>query len=113
MNLRKIKRVLSKLKILDCSVTRVDVLRKAKSCKKEGLCLAIRHALVYYDLPSLTLADLSEIFPLFTRENAKRFDGDPFHLYWWPIYEWNTGRMDFLNWLIEQYKNDNTDLRKL
>ena len=112
MNLRKNKKILSKLKILDWPVTRVDVLRKAKSYKGPGLCLAIQQALLYYGLYPVRWS-LSKTFPLFTRENAKRFGGDPSRLYWWPIDEWNTGRMDFLNWLIEQYKNDNTDLRKL
>lgn len=102
MNLRKIKRV--------------DILRKAKSStyRKTGLCSAIRCALEYYGLSSLSwIDDLSEVFPLFTRGNAKRFGADLILVYWWPIGEWNTGRMDFLNWLIEQYKDDNTDLRKL
>jgi hypothetical protein len=51
------------------------------------------------------------LFPLFTRENAKPFGASDTGTYWWPLGIWNTGRMDFLNWLIEQYQNDETDIR--
>lgn len=33
--------------------------------------------------------------------------------YWWHPSDWQGGRMDFLNWLIEEYKDDKTDLRTL
>lgn len=35
--------------------------------------------------------------------------------FWWRprVWELNDGRLGFLNWLIEQYKDDKTDLRKL
>jgi hypothetical protein len=35
--------------------------------------------------------------------------------FWWKPYSWklNGGRLGFLNWMIEKYKDDKTNLRKL
>ena len=30
--------------------------------------------------------------------------------YWWPPKVWDTGRMAYLDWLIEIFKDDNTNL---
>ena len=89
------------------TVTRVDVLKKAKEHQEFGLCYAIQEALDDYDI----IIRPEYIFSLFTRENALKFGADKDCPYWWDPGVWNTGRMDFLNWLIEQYKNNKTDLK--
>ena len=98
-------------------VTRVEVLRYVKSHKiGKGLCgnlLFVMKNEFSLDLP------ISITFPLFTNENAQKFGAKPvfryntYSEYWWSMGEWNTGREDFLDWLIEQYKDDTTNLRKL
>lgn len=93
-------------------VTKSEVLKRAKKYKNLGLCYAIGEALRDYNIKYVYI---SSIFPLFNIEEAKRFGVGCYNYggFWWPVGNWETGRMDFLNWLIEHYKEDNEDLRKL
>lgn len=97
-------------------VRRVDVLKRVRNHHDLGLCYSISDALVHFKLPPYSgICDTTKYyFPLFTRENASAFDANA-ELYWWPFNEWipGKGRMAFLEWLIEQYKDDKTDLRTL
>ena len=96
------------------SITRVDVLEMAKSFRMSGLCFAILCALNYYGIHKTdSYCDLTKIFPKFTRENAIPFGATEEGIYWWRTFRWECGRIDFLNWLIEQYKDDKEDLRKI
>jgi hypothetical protein len=96
--------------LFNLPVTRKEVLKRAKKIKKSGLCYTIRDALHKYNIYSRN----PEIyFPKFERKNALQFGADKFYEWWWIPYVWDTGRMDFLDWLIEQYKDDKTNLRKL
>ena len=97
--------------LFNLPVTRKEVLKRAKKYQITGLCHAIIFSLNDYGI----YTDHIIVFPLFDRENAKPFKADTYHFgnYWWEKGVWNTGRMDFLNWLIEQYENDKTNLRKL
>ena len=98
-------------------VTRVEVLRRVKSLKTgKGLCGGLLYVMGQeFDLD----ISISTAFPLFTNENARKFGAKPVEEfmsrieYWWKRGKWNTGREDFLDWLIEQYKDDTTNLRKL
>ena len=98
-------------------VTRGEVLRRVKSLKTgKGLCEGLLYVMGQeFDLD----ISISTAFPLFTNENARKFGAKPVeefmsrYEYWWKMEEWNTGREDFLDWLIEQYKDDTTNLRKL
>lgn len=96
-------------------VTRVEVLKKAKDFKSDsfGLCYAICAALSFYNIPSCGSFGMELLFPLFRREKAYRFGASICSPYWWPAGKWDTGREDFLNWLIEKYKYDTTDLKEL
>ena len=96
-------------------VTRIEVLEKAKNFKFDsfGLCHAICTALLFYNLPSCGSFDIELLFPLFRRKNAYRFGANIRNPYWWPPGKWDTGREDFLNWLIKKYKYDTTDLKEL
>lgn len=119
---------------LNSPVRRIDVLESIKSEVKSfddytcfaGLCSLLAEALRYYGilLDGMSVSDrmdaLKKFFPLYTRENAAEFDArrdehKSEHTFWWPPFEWDesSGRMRFLNWLIEQYKDDETDLRTL
>lgn len=96
-------------------VRRVEVLKKLKKNLKknnyQGLCLALLDACHDYNL---NYSDIIELFPGYTFANAIAFGATEHYMpYWWEKYNWKTGRIDFLNWLIEQYKDDKTDLRKL
>lgn len=116
---------------LNSPVRRIDVLESVKSevkaCKDfryfAGLCPLLCSALRsyglldYYDMSyPVRMYSLEKFFPLYTLDNAVEFgaklDG---YMYWWPHFKWDEegGRMRFLNWLIEQYKDDETDLRTL
>lgn len=83
-----------------------------------GLCISILNALNHYNITT-SFKKLEVIFPLFdysyanTLFGAISHHGDPFMTYWWPKGEWNSGRLDFLKWLIEQYKDDKTNLKEL
>ena len=113
----KIKSFFSQL--FHLSVTRKEVLEYAKYyyshdnsiCTSDGLCTAICRALFHYGIdvgPSIIYL----LFPLFDVKNAIRFGANKYSAYWWDPGIWNTGRKDFLNWLIERYKDDTTNLKK-
>ena len=94
-------------------IYRVDVLKLVKKNYRDysGLCYSIRISL--YELSNYNIVpyvNLRYYFPLFRRDNAKMFGADGY-VFWWTANDWTTGRMDFLDWLIEQYKDDKTDLR--
>jgi hypothetical protein len=98
--------------LLERPVTRKEVLERVKKIKIRGLCHSISYVLNEYNI----LNDLHFLyiwFPKFVKENALQFGADKYSDWWWKCDVWDTGRMDFLNWLIEQYKDDKTDLRKL
>ena len=86
-----------------------------------GLCFAISKTLYIFGFTGKT-KELNAAFPLFTIENALKFssyDATPngywFETNWSSSFEdWKTnGRLDFLNWMIDQYKDDTTNIRKL
>ena len=94
------------------SITRKEVLEYAKKHNRcGGLCAAIHVALLHYGIAISTSA-IDLLFPLFDVENAIQFGADKYSAYWWKMGIWNTGREDFLNWLIERYKDDTTDLKE-
>lgn len=99
-------------------VYRVDILKYAKRHKKSyyGLCAAITDSCKVLIAFKISYLDIKKLFPLFGT-NIRPFNGD-FHSnrereYWWPAKEWHTGREAYLDWLIEQYKDDKTDLKTL
>lgn len=95
---------------------RVDILRYVKYIERRwGLCYSIYSALFgRYTHTSVAIGfTVSRLFPLMDRKNAMPFNAHPLNAHWWPVGDWTGGRMDFLNWLIDQYKDDKTDLRKL
>ena len=97
-----------------CPLTRKEVLKRAKKYKDYGLCYAIFRAFLHYGITiDGHYSTIRNIFPLFEVENATQFKVHFDRDYWWNKGVWNTGRSDFLDWLIEQYKDDKTDLRKL
>ena len=53
------------------------------------------------------------ILPKFTYTNAQQFNGDFYYrAYWFPLGDWKK-RKEFIRWMMEQYKDDKTDLRTL
>lgn len=95
--------------LFNLPVTRKEVLKRAKRYKGPGLCYTIGKAFEDYNI---IVFNISLVLPLFNKNNTKQFGGS-LGGYWWDWGVWNTGRMAFLNWLIEQYKDDKTNLRKL
>ena len=98
--------------LLNLPVTRKEVLKRAKKIKHGGICFSVIDVLEDYGLLN-NYHYLTEYFPKFTKENALQFGADKERNWWWKPDVWDTGRMDFLDWLIEEYKDDKTDLRKL
>lgn len=109
-SLRTLKRKVKNFLYLP--VTRIEVLEYAKELQATqqypGLCRLLDAALEYYDIYDSP----ATIFPKFKEEYAKHF-GASYYGYWWESGRWDTGRLDFLNWLIKQYEGDNTNIRKL
>ncbi len=97
---------------LHLPVTRVEVLEYAKelqsTCQYPGLCSLLNDALEHYNIRPVA----PTVFPKFTKDYARRF-GASYHGYWWEPCLWDTGRLDFLYWLINEYKDDKTNIRKL
>lgn len=53
------------------------------------------------------------ILPKLTYANAQRFNGNFFvNGYWFPLGEWEK-RKEFIRWMMNEYKNDKTDLRTI
>ena len=98
--------------LLGFPVTRKEVLKRAKKFKGRSLCFSISHTLNEYDILH-SFNHLYALFPKFIKRNALPFGANRFSEWWWDEFVWETGRMDFLDWLIEEYKDDKTDLRKL
>lgn len=96
-------------------IHRVNILEMAKHYLLNddalGLCMAISMALLYYGIYYCSWDDLSIYFPKFKRIYALRFGG--FGLYYWWRPGWVNGRVSFLNWLIRQYSDDDTNLRDI
>lgn len=101
-------------KLFNLPVTRKEVLLRAKKLKRGGLCHSIEKALKDYGIySSLFYTYLTIYFPKFRREVAFKFGAHKTNSWWWEYGVWDTGRMDFLNWLIKEYEDDKTNLRKL
>ena len=107
--------MLDNLKIWLSRIFRLPVSRKAilnrvvklYKGKTDGLCDALERSLIDYGIYVSATNAFSEFF---TQENAKGFGGiNPG--FWWPRKDWTSGRSKFLDWLIEQYKDDKTNLR--
>ena len=96
--------------LLKLQVTRADLLRRAKKKVKTrfGLYTIIQDTINEYGLH----VSAKKCFPKFTVENAEKFGAEK-TFSWWDEEYWNTGRKEFLDWLIEQYKNDKENLRDL
>ena len=81
-----------------------------------GLCKSIADALEYFNLcerNSLLIHKIPFFFPLFNFQNAKKLnnaDGDEYG-YWWKTLG-KESRIKFIEWLIEQYKDDKEDLNE-
>ena len=113
-SLRELKRKIKNF--LHLPVTRYELLQYAKELQAahayRGLCHLLDDALMGYDIHPL---HLDELLPKYNIEYARCF-GAHYHLYhgyWWERGRWDIGRLDFLNWLINEYKDDKTNIRKL
>lgn len=99
-------------------IYRVDVLNAVKynyqDCQYAGICESIAEFMNRY-APNVIYTIAKKIFPKLNFENAKRFNTSVkirnLYGYYWSKYDWKHGRMQFLNWLISEYKNDKEDLR--
>lgn len=117
-----IKNILKSIKIFILKflylnpIYRIDILEYVKNHHEEyyGICEGIEDACCKFQLGSPYSSRL--IIPKLSLRYAKNFsirekateDG-----FWWKPNNWDTGRLDFLNWLINEYKDDKTDLRYL
>lgn len=105
-------------KTFNLPVYRKDVLERVKLFhdKYRGLCEGIFKNIMYFNLKTnIRCNDINvEYIPKF-KSNVKNYNINIIFLggYWWNKNVWTTGRMDYLNWLINEYKDDKTNLRKL
>lgn len=96
-------------KTLKC-VYRKDIIEYAlKHNHSAGVCRALWESLRHYDIN----ININKYLPLATFDNAKRFRAIQLSSgYWWLFNDW-TNRIKYLKWLLEQYKDDKTNLKKL
>lgn len=115
-------------RLFNLPVYRCDLLRYTLHHEHGlGICNAICGSLVMAGLESIyifdrecTIADehYPEIFipyphilPKFTYTNAQQFNGNFYHIgYWFPLGDWEK-RKEFIRWMMNEYKDDKTDLR--
>ena len=100
-------------------VYRRDVLEYAIKTpwnKRKGVCGLLKSSLQYYGFRNEHIT--TQVFPLHDIDNADEFRSasDNFcGLYWWPRGDFrkNSGRMKYLLWLYEQYRDNDEDLRTM
>lgn len=108
---RGLKIILKILHILP--VYPIDLLIKAKRSYLwcSGLCSAINLSASFFNLHGAKTC--TQHIEKFDRNIAiQNFNGE-YKSYWWEEGNWNTGRLDFLDFLIEENKHNKTDLRKV
>lgn len=95
---------------------KIQILKESKKLlinKKECcICSAIWNSLEHNGIYD---CDLNKIFPLLTRENAKRFRNNKDRNradYWWEPGDFKlfSGRRWFMIWLMWKYRNDKTEI---
>lgn len=110
---RMVKNILKMVHLLP--VYPIDLLIKAKRSylRARGLCPAIKLSADFFNLHSakscaqyIEKLDIDIAIQKFGAKNEPSW-------YWWEPEIWNTGRLDFLNFLIEENKNNKIDLRKV
>lgn len=109
-------------RLFNLPVYRYDLLRYAlHHDHRLGICNAVRGALVRAGLDE-EISDVDDngisiqyphILPKFTYTNAQQFNGGFYHrAYWFPLGDWKK-RKEFIRWMMNEYKDDKTDLKKL
>lgn len=83
-------------------VTVLDVLEYANKHRNMGLCWNFDLACTYY---GVSCADFEKKCCKFRLEEARPFGSRPHHSWWWQPGNWETGREDFLKYLINYYSN--------
>ena len=94
-------------------VYRKDILEYAYENHENyiGLCYLFKRSIEKFNCDSsYGKCDPSFLFNAFSIKNAKQF-GAVDKGYWWPMWNWSTGRLDFLKWMMDYYENDKEDLR--
>ena len=95
-------------------IYRVDILRAIKydyrNCRSYGICCSIINIGTCYKLK----IPLTQVFPKLHYTYAIPFcnDDDYDNGYWWTRNNWIGGRMQFLDWLIKEYKNDKETIKR-
>lgn len=91
----------------------IDLLIEAKRSFlwTSGLCSAIDLSAAFFNLHGAET--YTHYIEKYDRNIAiQNFNGE-YHPYWWEVGIWNTGRLDFLNFLIKENKTNKIDLRNI
>lgn len=115
-DLRILRRIQAK-KNFGHPIYRIDILEYARikyANKVGGLCIAIETAARI--LCGITV-NPTIVAPQFNRHYAEKYgfkeEYRKCYAYWWPRNVWaENGRLGFLKWLIEQYRDDKTIMPK-
>lgn len=103
-------------------IYRVDILRAVKynyrGLRGGGICTSITRICRVclnenYSMRWMDCMEAKKLFPKLSRFNAHDFHSDDEGEYWWKINDWKGGRMQFLDWLINEYKDDEENLRNI
>ena len=104
-------------KRLGLPIYRKDILRYAcenSPRRYNDIVWAIKDSLRYFELDySYYYLTVYDILPEFGK-NIGEFVGFDTNLpKWWDSYEWTTSMENYFKWLIEYYRYDKTDVRKI
>lgn len=104
-------RILKKLHLLP--VYPIDILIEVKRSYlwTTGLCSAIELSAASFNLHGAE--SYTHYIEKYDRNIAIKNFGARKASYWWMPCDWDTGRLDFLNFLIEENKDNKIDLRKI
>lgn len=83
-------------------VSVVDILQRADEHRADGLCFSIDWACYHYDVRT---TDFREACTKFNNEEALKFGAREKVVWWWPMGRWDTGREEFLHYLIKYYSS--------
>lgn len=93
-------------------MTKATIIREMKRCLTENrnthLGIRFLFDMCTYKFTMLTIGD---VFPEYGNDKLVRiFGGNPNEVFAWQRGVWNTGRLDFFNYLYDKYKDDNTEI---
>ena len=104
-------------KLLGLPIYRKDILRYAcenSPRRYNDILWAIKDSLLYFELDcSYYYLTVYDILPEFGKNIGEFVGFDTSLQEWWDSHEWRDKMKEYFEWLIEYYRHDKTDVRKI